>query len=442
MNNDTKKIFVLLLASFIIICAFVPSLNPLPTINNSTSKTPLIQLFTDSINSSNSSNSLDVANWLQHAIGMSGYGDQYMLPLDNLIFMLIGVLLVMFIISVIILIVSKKSGVFVFIRIIAILNTLTYAALIGLTIYQNNKLSNDAWELLGRFIKITPSTGAYIGFIASFVLIFIATRERLQVVTKHNYSTQNRQTPPIINEQIQERTQTQNSVNISEKMNETMIVTKGKVDNFLANQKEKIKNEYETVEKDFKGLGLDDIISASREFCYRNRILKYIMPYMGIILIIQTVIVGMTMLFGLQSDYSFVAYFRLLAISYIINSDIFFVVVVVLCLIKKNYLVVAIYETLLIVLNIILYGGFNDQFIGTFAWINIIGTFAWINILVMIVIDVYAIKMNLKNRELNKAAYQHIEAANNIQEQIFCQSCGKSCNKGVNFCDGCGNKLS
>lgn len=428
MNNEARKIFVLVLTAFIIISAFVPSLNPLPTVNNSTSKTPLIQLYTDSINSSQSS---DVESWLQDAIGISGYGDEYMLPLDNLIFMVIGVLLVMFIISVIILIVSKKSGVFVFIRIIAILNTLTYAALIGLTIYQNNKLSNDTWGLSDRLIKITPSTGAYIGFIASFVLIFIATRERLQVATKHNYNTQYRQKPPTINEQMQEQTRTQtqaqNSVNISEKMNETMIEAKGKVDNFLANQKEKIKTEYETAEKDFKGLGLDDIISASREFCYRNRILKYIMPYIGIILIIQTVIVGMTMLFGLHS------YSRFSAVSYIINSDIFFVVIVALCLIKKNYLVVTIYETLLIVLNFILYGGFNGGFIGTFAWINI---------LVMIVIDVYAIKMTLKNRELNKDAYQHIEAANNIQEQVLCQSCGKYCDKGVNFCTECGNKLS
>jgi gas vesicle protein len=424
MNNDTKKIFVLLLAAFIIFCAFVPSLNPLPTVNNSTSKTPLIQLFTDSINSSNPS---DVEGWVQDVTGTSGYADKYMVPLDTLIFGVLGVLLVMFLIGVIILIVSKKSGVFAFIRIIAILNTMAYASLIALTLYQNNKLSNDTWGVSSNFIKISPSTGAYIGFIASLVLAFIATRERLQVADKHDYNTQNRQNPPIINEQIRTQTQAQNSVNISEKMNGTMIVTKGKVNNFLANQKEKIRTEYETVEKDFKGLGLDDIISASREFCYRNRILKYIMPYMGITLIIQTVIVGMTMLFGLHS------YSRFSAISYIINSDIFFVVVVALCLIKKNYLVVAIYETLLIVLNFILYGGFNGGFIGTFAWINI---------LVMIVIDVYAIKMSLKNRELNKEAYQHIEVANNIQEQILCQSCGKYCNKDVNFCNECGNKLS
>jgi hypothetical protein len=428
MTNEARKIIVLVLTAFIIICAFVPSLNPLPTVNNSTSKTPLIQLYTDSINSSQTSN---VESWLQDAIGISGYGDEYMLPLDNLIFILIGILLVMFIISVVILIVSKKSGVFVFIRIMAILNTLTYAALIGLTIYQNNKLSNDMWGLSDTFIKIRPSTGAYIGFVASFVLIFIAIRERLQVATKHNNNTQYRQKPPTINEQMQEQirtqTQPQNSVNISEKMNETIIGAKGKVDNFLDNQKERIKTEYETAEKDFKGLGLEDIISSVRELCYRNRILKYIMPYMGTILIIQTVIVGMTLLFGLDS------YSRFSAIGYIINSDIFFMVIVALCLINKNYLVVAIYETLLIVLNFILYGGFKGGFNGTFAWINI---------LVLIVIDVYAIKMTLKSRELHKDAFKHIKVANNIQEQILCQACGKSSDKDVRFCTECGNKLS
>lgn len=381
MTNESRKIFILFLTVFIIISAFVPSLNPLPSVNNSTSETPLIKLYTDSLNSSRSS---DAESWLRDAIGTSGYGDEYMLALDNLIFMLIGVLLVMFIFSVIILIVSQKSGIVVFIRIIAILNTLTYAALIGLTIYQNNKLSDDTWGISDRFITISPSTGAYVGVIASFVLIFIAKRERLQVATRHNYNTKYRQNPPTINEHIQ----AQNSVNISE--------------------------------KDFKGLELDDIISASREFCYRNRILKKIMPFTGIILIIQTVIVGKTILF--VHSYS-----RFSAVSYIINSNLLFVIIVALCLINKNYLVVAIYETLLILLN--LFGGFN-------------GTFAWINILVMIVIDVYAIKMFLKNRELSKDASMNIQMANNIQEQIFCQSCGKSCNKGTKFCNTCGNKLS
>lgn len=418
MNNETRKIFVLVIAAFIVVCAFVPSLNPLPTVNNSTSKTPLIQLYTDQINSSQAS---DVEERLQDAIGISGYGDEYLLPLDNLIFILIGILLVVFLIGVINVAVSKKNNGFVFIRILAILNSLVYAALIALTFYQSNKLSNDTWGLLDRLIKITPSTGTYIGFVASFVLVFIAKQERVQ--TDHAYNIQNRQNPPINNEQI--HTQAQNSINISDKMNETMIEAKGKVDNFLANQKEKIRTEYETVEKDFKGLGLEDIISSSRELCYRNRILKYIMPYIGIILIIQTVIVGMTMLFGLHS------YSRFSAVSYIINSNIFFVVVVALCLIKKNYLVVAVYETLLIVLSFILYGGFNGGFIGTFAWINM---------LVMIVLDVYAIKMTLKSRNLN--AYKHIQEANIIQEQIICPSCGKSCVKGMNFCNECGNKLS
>lgn len=299
-----------------------------------------------------------------------------------------------------------------------------YASLIILTFYQSNKLSNDTLGLLDRLIKIMPSTGTYIAFVTSFVLVFIAKRERVQA--DYTYNIQKRQNSPFNNEQI--HTPAKNSVNISEKMNETMIVTKGKVDNFLAKQKEKIKTEYETAEKDFKGLGLEDIISSVREFCYRNRILKYIMPYIGIMLIIQTVIVGMTMLFGLHS------YSRFSAVSYIINSDIFFVLVVFLCLIKKNYLTVAIYETLLIILNFILYGGFNGGFISTFAWINM---------LVMIVLDVYAIKMTLKNRELNKDAYnEYNQTANNIQEQILCPFCEKSCNKGVNFCNECGNKLS
>lgn len=97
MNNETRKIFVLLLAAFIIVCAFVPSLNSLPTVNNSTSKTPLIQLYTDQINSSHTS---DVEELLQDATGISGYDDEYMLALDNLIFILIGILLVMFLIGV------------------------------------------------------------------------------------------------------------------------------------------------------------------------------------------------------------------------------------------------------------------------------------------------------------------------------------------------------
>lgn len=60
----------------------------------------------------------------------------------------------------------------------------------------------------------------------------------------------------------------------------------------------------------------------------------------------------------------------------------------------------------------------------------------------MIVIDVYAIKMYLKNRELNIDAHKHIKEVNNIPEQIICQSCGNSCDKDSSFCGKCGNGLS
>lgn len=219
MNNETRKIFVLVLTVAIIVCAFIPKLNPLPTVNNWESKQPLIQIYTDQINSSHTS---DVEDLLQDAIGISGYADEYLLVLDNLIFIVIGILLVMFLIGVIKVAVSKNNKGFTFVRIVAILNTLAYAALIVLTLYQSNKLSNDTWGVLDRFIKITPSTGTYIGFIISFVLVFIAKQERVQAESSYN-TPQYKQDPPILNTQQQPHFQAQsaNDYNISTRLDAT-----------------------------------------------------------------------------------------------------------------------------------------------------------------------------------------------------------------------------
>jgi hypothetical protein len=99
---------------------------------------------------------------------------------------------------------------------------LAYAALIVLTLYQSNKLSNDTWGVLDRFIKITPSTGTYIGFIISFVLVFIAKQERVQAESSYN-TPQYKQDPPILNTQQQPHFQAQsaNDYNISTRLDAT-----------------------------------------------------------------------------------------------------------------------------------------------------------------------------------------------------------------------------
>lgn len=207
MSNEIRKIFILILTVFIITCAFIPALNPMPTVNNSLSTTPLYQLYTDIINSSHSSS---IENWFDNIIDSFRYSDDFSVPLYILVYVAIGVLLVLFFIGVIILIVSRKSGGFLYLRVIAILNTVTYAILIVLTFYQSNKLSNNLGGWSDGF-KITPSLGAWIGFFTSFVLIFITKRERerLQADDRNYYNTQYMQNPPFPNKQVQEVMYTQ-----------------------------------------------------------------------------------------------------------------------------------------------------------------------------------------------------------------------------------------
>ena len=176
MNNETRKIFTLLLTVFIIVSAFIPALNPLPTINKATSEYSLFETFTNTLNSSNSTPISRVFNKLGNDF-MSNYASDYLTFLDRILFGALGVLLVMLLIGAIRTIVSKKSG-GSFTRVVAVLNTLTYAGLIILTFYQANKLNHDSHSISSYFIKITPSIGAWIGLITSFVLIIISAYGR------------------------------------------------------------------------------------------------------------------------------------------------------------------------------------------------------------------------------------------------------------------------
>lgn len=194
MNTEIRKFITLILTVFIIVSAFIPVLSPLPQINNSTSEYSLVETFANTLNKSNSS---PVAKWFNQ-LGLefvSNYASDYLMFLDIILFGVLGVLLIMLLIGVIMAIMSKNNG-GGFIRVIAVLNTLTYAGLILLTIYQANKLNNDSYGFSTYFIKITPSIGAWIGLITSFVLIIISGYGRSKTVMAQFQNSQNIMTPP------------------------------------------------------------------------------------------------------------------------------------------------------------------------------------------------------------------------------------------------------
>lgn len=179
MSTDTRRIFTILLSIFIIVSAFVPALNPLPTINDSTSDYSLFETFANSLDSSNSS---PLARWFNQLANdfMREYASEYLIFLDRILLCALGILLIMLLIGVITAIISKKSG-GSFIRITAVLNTFVYVGIILLTFYQANRLSHEM--IIGYFIEISPSIGAWIGLISSFVLIFISGYGRTETIS-------------------------------------------------------------------------------------------------------------------------------------------------------------------------------------------------------------------------------------------------------------------
>jgi len=109
MNVETRRIFTILLSVFIIVSAFIPVLNPLPTINNSTSDYSLFETFIKNLDSSNSS---PLAKWFNQLANdfMRKYASEYLIFLDQIFFGALGILLIMLLIGVIITIINKKSG--------------------------------------------------------------------------------------------------------------------------------------------------------------------------------------------------------------------------------------------------------------------------------------------------------------------------------------------
>ena len=214
MNNVIRKIFTLLLTLFIIVSAFIPALSPLPIINNSNPEYSLFETFTNTLNSSNTS---PISKWFNQ-LGknfVKNYASDYLLFLDTLLFGALGVILIMLLIGVIITLTSKRS-VGKFVRFAAILNTLVYIAIILLTYYQANKLYHDFYGFSSYFIKISPSIGAWVGLISSFVLIFVSVYGRSKTTPFQNnqnvmYPSQNPypQPPPTANTQEHSYSQAQ-----------------------------------------------------------------------------------------------------------------------------------------------------------------------------------------------------------------------------------------
>jgi hypothetical protein len=190
MNNETRKISTLLLTVFVIVSAFIPALSPLPTINKSDSDYSLFESFTNKLNPSSSTATSRWFNQLGDDF-MSNFTSDYLTFLDTILYGALGVLLVMLLIGIIMAIVSRKST-GAFIRVVAVLNTLTYAALILLTFYQGNKLNNDTYGL----IKIAPSIGAWVGLITSFVLIIISAYGSSKTPMTQFQNNQNVMYPP------------------------------------------------------------------------------------------------------------------------------------------------------------------------------------------------------------------------------------------------------
>lgn len=93
MSTDTRRIFTILLSIFIIVSAFVPALNPLPTINDSTSDYSLFETFANSLDSSNSS---PLARWFNQLANdfMREYASEYLIFLDRILLCALGILLI------------------------------------------------------------------------------------------------------------------------------------------------------------------------------------------------------------------------------------------------------------------------------------------------------------------------------------------------------------
>ena len=139
MTNEIRKVFTLLLTLFIIVSAFIPALSPLPSINNSAPGYSLFETFTNKLDSSYSS---PISKWFNQ-LGkdfMRNYASDYLIFLDTILFGALGIILIMLVIGIIITLANKRSA-GSFIRIMAILNTLVYVAIILLTYYQANALS-------------------------------------------------------------------------------------------------------------------------------------------------------------------------------------------------------------------------------------------------------------------------------------------------------------
>lgn len=357
MRQFTKRTKVLAVICLNLLLAFVPYLNPAPRLAGSASKSSLIGLYVRRLMPSDPYGLNRYQQALLYDFLYSGSVTRVVL---TILLASMGISFLLLILCAILLVLRESPKVYWYIRNIAISNGGTYVVAVILCLYLRAVGIGSLWIYELYDMRVSHPVGGYIGIVLSIALVIVTSR----------------------GEPVSERF----TLSYSDKEAMEVVISRCRehASKFITEQKQKVQEDYANAKKEFVGIEREQILCGLKELCYRNCIIKYIMSYIPVILIVQSVVLGTMTLFGGP------IYANMMVRNFISNTNLIFLIIAVLGLLKKDDKYVAIYLAMDVLYHLILYARYPQ---------GIFFSFAWMNLMVLIVLEIYAVQILVKQKD-------------------------------------------